>query len=163
MQFSVAAFTAVNSCCSLFQSCCLDCLKLKIISLSNCAVLVEGTLSGVQSYHKWAFRVIVLVLLELNKTPKPNSLHLSFPLAFLQSRGAFLSDEVESVWKVWHCMRAFCSSAGLKVFRLCSVHKKIKKRGKKFKYCVFIVKCLSVDLDCWFVALPTLETSPTRL
>ena len=54
-----------------FSSCFLDCLKLKIISLLNSAELVEDTQSGIQSsYLKWAFRVIVLMLLELKKGPK---------------------------------------------------------------------------------------------
>lgn len=64
------AFAVVNSCCSFFRAlftffCC--CLELKIIWLLNSDVLVD-TLSGIQTYLKWAFRVIVLMF----------SLHLSF-------------------------------------------------------------------------------------
>lgn len=71
IHISLVVALYLHSCQQLmffFFCCSLDSLKLKIISLLNCAVLVEDTLSSVQSNLKWAFRVVVLMLLEFKKT-----------------------------------------------------------------------------------------------
>lgn len=130
----VSTFTVVNSCCSFFRALlsffcrCLDCLKLKIISLLNSAVLVEDTLSGIQSCLKWAFRVISLDVTGVKKNP--NSLHLSFPHRFF-NLALFWNPEEHFLWEKAECeksstaLRAVYSSSGL------SPLFKKKKQGKK--------------------------------